>query len=96
MNAKPEPTCMKELVKRIVQALVDFPEQVKVTEVEGSNTTIFEVKVSSKDVGKLLGKKGRNIDALRSIVFAASKGKNRYVIDVINEHEPHRLSPRAR
>lgn len=87
---------MKELVKRIVQALVDFPEQVKVTEVEGSNTRIFEIDVSSKDVGKLLGKKGRNIDALRSIVSAASKGRKRHLVEVINEHEPHRWSPRAR
>jgi predicted RNA-binding protein YlqC (UPF0109 family)/cold shock CspA family protein len=76
---------MKELVKRIVQMMVDFPEEVDIKESEGLNTRILEIRVSEKDVGKLLGRKGRNITALRNIVSAAGKGKNHYVIEVLEE-----------
>jgi len=76
---------MKEFVTTIVRALVDFPEEIDIREIEGSNTRILEIKVSKKDMGKLLGKKGRNITALRNIVSAAGKGKMHYVIEVVEE-----------
>jgi predicted RNA-binding protein YlqC (UPF0109 family) len=83
---------IKDLVERIVCALVDFPEEVDVQEIGGTNMKLLEIKVSKKDVGKLLGKKGRNITALRTIVSAAGKGK-RYVVDVVEEEssEPQRI-----
>ena len=74
---------MKELVKTIVQAMVDYPEEVDIKEIEGLNTVILEIKVSKRDVGKLLGRKGRNINALRNIVSAADKGKRHPIINVI-------------
>jgi hypothetical protein len=74
---------MKELVKTIVQAMVDYPEEVDIKEIKGVNTMILEIKVSKRDVGKLLGKKGRNIAALRTIVSAADKGKRHHIINVI-------------
>jgi len=74
---------MKELVRTIVRALVDSPEEIDIREIEGSNTRILEIKVSEQDVGKLLGKKGRNITALRNIVSAAGKGKRHCVIEVV-------------
>lgn len=76
---------VEELVRTIVRALVDFPEEIEIKEVEGSNTRILEIKVSKHDVGKLLGKKGRNITALRNIVSAASKGNKNCVIEVVEE-----------
>jgi hypothetical protein len=77
---------MKELVEKIVQALVDFPEEVDVREIEGATTNILEIKVSKQDVGKVLGKKGKNIDALRVIVAGAGKGK-RYMVEVLDHQK---------
>jgi len=77
---------MKELVRRIVQALVDFPEEVDVREIEGATTNILQIKVSKQDVGKLLGKKGKNINALRVIVAGAGKGK-RYMVEVLDHQK---------
>ncbi len=76
---------MKELVRRIVQSLVDYPEEIEIRETEGTKAKILEIKVSKQDVGKLLGKNGRNINALRDIVSAASKGKKHLVIEVLEE-----------
>ncbi len=76
---------MKELVEKIVHALVDSPEEVHVEEIEGTNVKILEIKVSKQDVGALIGKKGKNITALRTIVAAAGKGK-RYMVDVVEEN----------
>ena len=73
---------MKELVEKIVRALVDFPEEVDIREIKGSRTNIVEIKVSKQDVGKVLGKKGKNINALRVIVAGAGKGK-RYMVEVL-------------
>ncbi len=75
---------MKELVEKIVQALVDSPEEVDVKEIEGTNMKILEIKVSKGDIGKLIGKKGKNISALRRIVAAAGKGKE-YMVEVVEE-----------
>jgi predicted RNA-binding protein YlqC (UPF0109 family) len=80
---------MKELVEKIVRALVDSPEEVDVQESVGTNMNIVEIKVSKKDMGKLIGKKGKNIDAIRRIVTAAGKGKG-YMVEVVEEigHPP--------
>ena len=78
---------MKELVEKIVHALVDSPEEVHVEEIEGTNVKILEIKVSKQDVGALIGKKGKNITALRTIVAAAGKGKGyRYMVEVLGEY----------
>ena len=52
---------MKELVRKIVHAIVDYPEEVDIEEIKGLNTVILEIKVSKRDVGKLLGRKGRTL-----------------------------------
>ena len=80
---------MKELVRRIVQALVDFPEEVDIREIKGFSTDILEIQVSKQDVGKLIGKKGNNINALRVIVAGAGKGK-RYMVDVLGDESSER------
>jgi len=75
---------MKDLIKTIAQALVDHPEAVSVTEVEGNQTSVLELKVAKGDLGKVIGKKGRTAHAMRTILSAASaKIKNRTVLEII-------------
>lgn len=75
---------MKDLIEYIAQALVDNPEQVKVSEVEGSQTSVLELKVAKEDLGKVIGKQGRTARAMRTILNAASaKMKKHTVLEII-------------
>lgn len=75
---------MKELIKFIAQALVDHPEAVEVSEVEGQQTSVIELKVAKDDMGKIIGKQGRTANAIRNILAAASgKTKKRSVLEII-------------
>jgi predicted RNA-binding protein YlqC (UPF0109 family) len=75
---------MKDLVIRIAQALVDHPEQVRVSEVVGDQTTVLELTVAKEDVGKVIGKEGRNAGAIRTVLTAAAaKTKKRVVLEII-------------
>jgi predicted RNA-binding protein YlqC (UPF0109 family) len=75
---------MKELISYIAQALVDHPEEVKVTEIEGKQTSVLELKVAQEDLGKVIGKQGRTARAMRTILSAASaKLKKRTVLEII-------------
>ncbi len=75
---------MKDLIKYIAQALVDHPEQVSVSEVEGNQTSVLELKVAKDDLGKVIGKQGRTARAMRTILSAASaKIRKRSVLEII-------------
>ena len=75
---------MKDLIKEIVQALVDQPDQVSVAEIVGENTNILEINVAKSDMGKVIGKKGRNAQAIRTIMSAAAgKTRRRYVLEIL-------------
>ena len=75
---------MKDLISYIAQALVDRPEEVSVTEVEGKQTSVLELKVAKEDLGKVIGKQGRTARAMRTILSAASaKLKKRTVLEII-------------
>ena len=75
---------MKELIMYIAQALVDHPDQVSVSEVEGNQTSVLELKVAKEDLGKVIGKQGRTARAMRTILSAASaKVKKRTVLEII-------------
>ena len=75
---------MKELIYYIAQALVDYPDQVAVSEVEGNQTSVLELKVAKEDLGKVIGKQGRTAGAMRTILGAASaKIKKRTVLEII-------------
>jgi hypothetical protein len=77
---------MKELLQTIVKALVDYPEKVEVKEIGGEQSTIFEVKVADTDRGKVIGKQGRIIRAIRTIMgCSAAKYNKRVVIEVIEK-----------
>jgi len=75
---------MKDLVKYIAKALVDKPEEVVVTEIEGQQISVIELKVAKEDIGKIIGKKGHNAQAIRTIISAASmKIKKRSILEII-------------
>ena len=75
---------MKELIEYIAQALVDNPDQVKVSEIEGEKTSVIELSVAKDDLGKVIGKQGRTARAMRTILSAAStKVKKRAVLEII-------------
>jgi len=75
---------MKEMIETIAQALVDQPDLVSVTEIDGVHTSILELKVAKTDIGKVIGKQGRTAGALRTIISAASaKTKKRIVLEII-------------
>jgi len=75
---------MKELITYIAKALVDKPEEVVVTEIEGEQTSVIELKVAKEDLGKVIGKQGRTARAMRTILSAAStKIKKRSVLEII-------------
>jgi uncharacterized protein len=76
---------MKELVKFIAEALVDKPDQVEVTEVEGERTSVLELKVAKEDLGKIIGKQGRTARAIRTILAAGSAKINKRVVLEIME-----------
>lgn len=75
---------MKELVEYMAKALVDDPDQVTVSEIEGNQTAVIELKVAKSDLGKVIGKQGRTARAMRTIISAASaKAKKRIVLEII-------------
>ncbi len=71
---------MKELVEVIAQSLVDFPDQVVVTEEETEKGTVISLKVAASDMGKVIGKQGRIARAIRSVVKAAATREDKKVI----------------
>jgi len=75
---------LKELIEFIAKALVDNPDQVKVSEIEGEKTSVIELSVSKEDLGKVIGKQGRTARAMRTILSAAStKVRKRAVLEII-------------
>lgn len=75
---------LKDLVEYIAKSLVDKPEEVIVTEVEGEMTSVLELKVAKEDLGKVIGKQGRTARAIRTILGAAStKARKRSVLEIL-------------
>ena len=76
---------MKELLESMVKAIVDNSDEVKIDETESENTTIYELRLGDGDLGKVIGKKGKNIGAIRTIISAATakEGGKRSIIEII-------------
>ncbi len=76
----------KELVEYVARVLVDDPEKVEVTRVEGEQSTILELRVAEGDMGKIIGKQGRIANAIRILLNAAAvrQGKHRIVLEIID------------
>ncbi len=77
---------ISDLIKYIIQAMVDNPEQVEISEIDGTQTTVLEVRVAKSDMGKVIGKKGRNINAIRTILTCASANANKHsILELVEE-----------
>ena len=75
---------MKELIEDIARALVDYPEEVSVTEVDGERTTVLELRVAKTDLGKVIGKQGQTARAMRTVLSAAAtKIGKRAVLEIL-------------
>ena len=78
---------MKELIELIIKGIVDKPDKIEISQVQvvGEKTLIFEVKVDPNDIGKVIGRQGRNIKSIRTIINAAAQKDNkRVIIEIIN------------
>jgi predicted RNA-binding protein YlqC (UPF0109 family) len=71
---------MEELVRNIARSLVDNPDQVQVSVVEGEQTTVVELRVDPEDLGKVIGKQGRTARAIRTLLGAAGTKDNQRVL----------------
>ena len=76
----------KDLILSNVKALVDHPEQVSINEVDDGHTVVYELTVAKSDIGKVVGKEGRNIIAIRNILNAmAGKTKKRLRLELLDQ-----------
>lgn len=76
----------KDLIEYIVKALVDNPENVVVTEVSGEKVVIIEVSVPEVDLGKIIGRYGRTLKAIRSVLYTAGlKANKKVILELIKE-----------
>lgn len=77
---------MKELILRIVRAMVDHPDEVRVSEIAGNQMTMFELNVAKEDLGKVIGKQGQNAKAIRTLLnAAAARDRRRAVLEIIDK-----------
>lgn len=75
---------MKEVLEVLAKSLVDNPDEVSVTEIEGERETVLELRVADDDMGKVIGKQGRIAKAIRTVVKAAASRENkRVVVEII-------------
>lgn len=79
---------MKQLVETVCKSLVDNPDEVAVTQIDGEQTTILELRVAPSDLGKVIGKQGRTARAIRTILAAAGmKQRRRFNLEIIERFE---------
>lgn len=77
---------MKEFVEKIVKQLVDYPEKVSVTEVDGERTTVIELRVAKEDLGKVIGREGRIAKAIRVLLSAStSREQKKCVLEIVED-----------
>lgn len=78
---------MKEFVAYIVKNLVDHPDKVKINEIGGTQTLIIELSVEKSDIGKIIGKKGKTINAIRTLLMSvASRNGIRVNLEILEEN----------
>lgn len=76
---------MKALLENIVKSLVDAPNEVRITELDGEKTFVFELRCNEKDIGKIIGKNGKTVGAMRTLLNAiASKQGRKAVLEVVD------------
>lgn len=76
---------MKELIELIIKGIVDKPDKVEINQIIGEKTSVFEIKADPNDIGKIIGKQGRNIKSIRTIINAAAqRDSKRVIIEIVN------------
>ena len=76
---------MKQVLETIVKSLVDSPNEVTITEVNGDKTIIYELRCNAKDVGKIIGKSGKTVGAMRTILSSmAAKQGRKAMLEVVD------------
>jgi predicted RNA-binding protein YlqC (UPF0109 family) len=77
---------LKEFLENIIKPIVDKPEEVSITEVEGDSVCIYELRVAAEDFGKVIGKHGQNANAIRTLLHAVSgRAGKRGVLEILEE-----------
>lgn len=80
----PSDPSLKELVEFLTRSLVDVPDEVEVTEIPEGNTLVYELRVAPGDVGKVIGKQGRTVKAMRTVLYAgSSKLRKRAELEIL-------------
>ena len=85
---------MKAFIEYVVKALVDYPEQVDIREVDGERVVVFELRLNQTDIGKVIGKSGRTITAIRTLLTsAAAKHGKRAMLEIVEPEGSRRPAP---
>ncbi len=71
---------MRQLLHSIISALVDYPDAVEVSQIDGETTCILEIRVAPEDIGKVIGRQGRNIASLRVLLHAIGAKKRKHIL----------------
>ena len=84
---------LNELIETMARALVDNPDQVEVSEIEGGMASAIELRVAKADLGKVIGKLGRNVDAMRTfLIVASTKIRKRVILEIIVRKRTEEIS----
>ena len=82
---------MQNFIEYVVKGLVEHPEQVSVTPVERNGSTVYELRLETTDVGRVVGRNGKTINAIRSLLIAGSARKGvRCSLDIVEENPRRR------
>ena len=79
---------MQAFLEQVVKGLVDYPDAVNITEVEQERTTVYELRLDPSDVGRVIGRSGRTVNAIRTLLQAGSAKAGKFTrLDIIDEKE---------